>query len=314
MFIQFKLAVCCLLLGICGAVVGCADGNAVSNRAVPPKPVLKPGVPQTPEAAVKTVLDGLKASKPIALWDAMTTSQQDAFNQTIRQFADNIDPEIWAGTLDNANKFLKLAETKKDLILKNPMIKSLKQVKPEELKAGWDPAVKLAKTILQSELADPEKLKKFDGREFFSGTGATLLAQARELSHAFKDDPLKRIDQWSATITQTSDVSAKAVLSLGGPGKDTMDIVLTIDDGKWTSDKLGLLQFVVNNQLLDPLETRFLPYRVIEWKGQYLADMKCLGDSGSTADGQDAGGFSGGCHLGGAAFCAPETNANEPKE
>jgi hypothetical protein len=217
MFTQFKLAISCLLIGICGAIAGCADGNAVSNTAPPPKPVVKPGVPQTPEAAVKTVLDGLKASQPIALWDAMTTGQQDALNKSIRQVAENIDPEVWAATVDNAKKFVKVAETKRDLILKVPMIKSLKQLKPEELKAGWDPAVKLAKTILQSELTDPEKLKKFDGREFFAGTGATLLAQARDLSRAFKDDPLKQIDQLSATVTESSDGGAKAVLSFGGP-------------------------------------------------------------------------------------------------
>jgi hypothetical protein len=274
MFTQIKLATCCLMLGLCG-VVGCADGN-VSNTAGPPKAVLKPGVPQTPEAAVKTVVDGLKASKPIVVWDAMTTNQQGAFNHVVRQFADNVDPEVWASTLDNAKKFVKLAETKKDLILKSEMLKNLKQVKPEDLKASWDPAIKLAKTILNSELVDVEKLKKFDGGEFFAGTGATLMAESRELFHAMKNDPLKGLDQLTATVTTISDTNAKAVVSVGGPGKDTIEIPLTVEDGKWTSERLGLLEFLVSSRL-DPIIQRFLPYRLIEWKGEYLADMKRVG-------------------------------------
>jgi hypothetical protein len=274
MFTQIKLATCCLMLGLCG-VVGCADGN-VSNTAGPPKAVLKAGVPQTPEAAVKTVVDGLKASKPIVVWDAMTTNQQGAFNHVVRQFADNVDPEVWASTLDNAKKFVKLAETKQDLILKSEMLKNLKQVKPEDLKASWDPAIKLAKTILNSELVDVEKLKKFDGGEFFAGTGATLMAESRELFHAMKNDPLKGLDQLTATVTTISDTNAKAVVSVGGPGKDTIEIPLTVEDGKWTSERLGLLEFLVSSRL-DPIIQRFLPYRLIEWKGEYLADMKRVG-------------------------------------
>ncbi len=275
MYTQIKLATCCLMIGFCG-VMGCADGNAVSNTAAPPKPVFKPGVPQTAEAAVKTVLDGLKASKPIVVWDAMTTNQQDALNHSVRQFAENADPEVWASTVDNVKKFVKLAETKKDLILKSPMLKNLKQVKPEELKASWDPALKLVKTILNSELVDLEKLKKFDGQEFFAGTGVTLMAQSRELFHAMKNDPLKDLDQLSATVTMTSDTSAKAVVSVGGAGKDSMEIPLTVEDGKWTSERFGLLQYLISNRL-DPINQRFLPYHLIEWKGDYLADMKRVG-------------------------------------
>jgi hypothetical protein len=270
MSIQIKLATCCLMFGLF-AVVGCADSNS-AGTAGPPKPVLKPGVPQTAEAAMKAVVDGLKESKPVAVWDAMTTQQQDAFNHMIRQFADNADPEVWSSTLSNVKKFVQLAETKKDIILASPLLKEQKQMKPEELKAAWDPLLKLVKTLLSSELVDLEKLKNFDGHEFFNGTGATLLAEAREVSHKLKQDPLKQLDQLSATVTPISDDRAKAALSLGS-GKDSVDIMLSIQDGKWSSDSLALLQSLVSNRL-DPISQRFLPYRLVDWKAGYLADMK----------------------------------------
>ncbi len=73
MFTESRTTTSLFIAGILG-IAGCSQGNAVNTAAPPPPPavVLKPGVPQTPEAAVKAVLDGLKASKPVVVWDAMT--------------------------------------------------------------------------------------------------------------------------------------------------------------------------------------------------------------------------------------------------
>jgi hypothetical protein len=276
MLTHTRQAMCLLAIGLCG-IVGCSSGNSVSTApAPPPKPVLNPGVPQTPEAAVQAVLDGLKASKPIALWEAMTASQQKDFNTMFRQIATDTDPDIWKQTMENLNKLLTLAETKKDFILKSPLLKSTKQFKPEEVKAMWDPAIKFAKTLLHSDLADQEKLKNFDGQVFLAGTGATLLAQARELSHTLKSDPLKQIDGIKVTVKKESDHSATATIDLGGPTDTTMEIPLIIKEGKWTSEQLGLLQTLITFRL-QPLTGRLRPYVAVEWKDQYLADMKRVG-------------------------------------
>jgi len=275
MFTQNKQVTSLLLIAFFG-LIGCSGENTANTPAPPPAPVLKPSVPQTPEAAVKAVVDGLKASKPVALWDAMATGQQDAFNIMIRTFASNADPEVWTQTVANLKKLEQLAETKKEFILKSPLLRSVKQIKPEELKASWDPGLKLFKTLLQSELADLDKLKTFDGREFFAGTGATILAEARALSHSLKDDPLKQIDEWTVTVEASTDRSATAVFKRGGTHADSFEMPLAVQDGKWTSDRLSLLQYGVSSRL-DPLFSRFLPYCLVEWKGSYMADMKRVG-------------------------------------
>jgi hypothetical protein len=272
MFIPVKRLSCLVSIALFG-ILGCSQTATVNAPAPPAAPTFKPGVPETPDAAMKAVLDGLKASKPVVIWDAMTSGQQASFNHYVRYFASNMDPEIWDRTVANLKKFALLAETKKDLILKSPLLKNVKQIKPEELKAAWDPGLKLLKTILQSELVDLEKLKNFDGHAFLEGTGATLFAQARELSHHMKGDPLKRIDELTATVTQSSDRSATAKLNLGGANKRTMEIPLSVDDGKWTSGQLGFLQLLLSERL-DPIASRVLPYRLVDWKDGYLADMK----------------------------------------
>src|SRR5580704_14099980 len=275
MFTNIKRVTYLLSIGLCG-IIGCAGENASSTATPPAAPALKPDVPQAPDAAVKAVLDGLKASKPIALWNAMTSAQQADFNRMIRDFAAKADPEVWSQTVANLKKLALVAETKKDFILKSPLLASAKQIKLEDLKAGWDPGLKLLKTLLQSELVDRKKMKDFDGGAFFGGTGATLLAQIRTLSHSLKNDPLKQIDEMSATVTKDSDRTATAIVSLGGPKKDSVEIPIGIQDGKWTSDRFMIVQYLLNSRVV-PLTGRFLPYSLIEWKDDYLADMKRIG-------------------------------------
>jgi hypothetical protein len=270
---QIRPAALYLSIGVFG-IVGCTEGNAVNTAATqPPTQIFNPGVPPTPETAVKAVLDGLKASKPVVVWDAMPVSRQGAFNQMVRDLASTADPEIWKRTVVNLKKVAQLADTKKDFILQSPLVRSVKGIKLEDVKACWAPGLKLFKMILESELVDQEKMKNFDGRAFLEGTGAKLFAQARELSRSLKDDPLKQIDGWNASVQTLPDHTSTAVVDLGGPKKKTMEIPLVVQEGKWTTDRFTLVSFLVADRM-NRLITSFRPYYVIEWKDKYLADMR----------------------------------------
>lgn len=273
MFNQIKQAACFLSIGVFG-IVGCSEGNAVNTVAPPlPAQLLNPDVPQTPDAAVRTVLDGLKASKPVVVWDVMPASHQAAFNRMVRDFASAADPEIWKRTVGNLKKIAQLAETKKNFILQSPFVQSAKGIKLEDVKASWDPGLKLFKTIVESELVDQEKMKNFDGRAFLEGTGAKLFAQARALSRSWKNDPLKQIDGWKATVQTLSDHNAMAVVDLGGPKKNSIEIPLVVQEGKWTTGRFTVLQYLASTRM-DPLVASFGPYCLFEWKDKYLAEMR----------------------------------------
>ena len=276
MFTKFKRGKCLLAVAVI-SIAGCSDTNSVTNPLPKPTaPVLNAGFPQTPEEAIKVVVDGIKASKPLPLWNAMTTEDQSGINHIFRDFAKEADPEIWQKTVENLKKLALLAETKKDFLLRSPLVRSMKQFKPDELKAMWDPVLKLLKTALASELVDQEKMKNFDGRAFFDGTGAKLFAQLRELTHTMKDDPLKGIKDWSVTVNKLSDERALAELSLGGPKKRTIEIPLLVQDGRWTTERFVLVRYLINSQI-NPITIRFLPYCLPEWKDQYMADMRRIG-------------------------------------
>ncbi len=112
---------CLFSVVIVGLVAGCesdtpAPPTAAAKAATPSAPaapVLNPDVPQTPELAVSTVVDGLKASKPVALWDALPTKTQQEIDKQLGDAIATVDPEVWQRTVANLKKLVTLLETRK---------------------------------------------------------------------------------------------------------------------------------------------------------------------------------------------------------
>ena len=271
----FKQSACLLVMGVL-TILGCSGGGGSTATSAPAAPALLPNVPQTPEAAVNTVLDGLKGSKPLVLWDAMAAQQQGNLNNLVRQLAGSIDPEVWQHSVDNLRKLTQLLETKKDLILASPMLKMSKDIKPDQLKANWGPFVALLKTVVDSELVDQSKMKNFDGRAFFEGTGAKLYPHLRELAKSMKNDPFKRIADLKATVTSSTERTAKIALTSSDPKAKPVELNLSISDGKWVADEFGMLYTALILQEAR-FAAHFRPYELVEWKDDYLKSMDRVG-------------------------------------
>jgi hypothetical protein len=272
-----------LLLLSMGALVvtGCSEAAKKTPPVArpvakePAKPVLDSGVPQTPEAAVLAVVDGLKANHPVAFWDAIPRSHRKVAEESVRSLAGTIDQEVWDRTVANLKKLLHLAETKKDWILDNPLVKGNKQFKIEDLKASWEPWVAFLKTVVDSELVDRQRMQHFDGRAFFDGTGAKLYAQARAISHLMNDDFLKRLDGVKTTVEQKSPTEAVLTVELP-PNPHKRDFKLIIAEGQWTADLFRFLDLVARGGT-GRVAQLFKPYTVLEWRDKYLKDMERLG-------------------------------------
>jgi hypothetical protein len=273
------------LVVIVGSIAGCssdttnptAAATAKANAPAPaPAPLLKPEVPQTPEAAVQAVFDGLRASKPVVVWDALPGSAQQSLDSLIGRSISSVDPEVWDHTVANLKKLVTLLETKKEFILASPLWKTGQLPKLDDVKASWDPGVKLLRTVVDSELVDRHKMSAFNGRDFLDGTGAKVFVQLRALTKRMKSDPLAIIDTAKVSVTKQSDTVAKVTITRPDPKAKPIELGLGIVDGKWTSPQLnmgaGFAGLVVMGYL-DP----FRPYQLVEWKPNYMKDMDRLG-------------------------------------
>jgi len=235
-------------------------------------PVLKPIVP--PGTAVQTVLDGLRASKPVAFWDVLVTEQQTSINNAVREFADVMDPEVWDRTVRNLKKLVRVLEKKKDFVLDSPLWRT-SGIKPADVKASWGPAVKILKTIVESELVDLQTMKKFDGRMFLEGTGAVLYAETHKLFRSMKDDPLQRIENMKVTVKKSEDQAATVVLQSSDPKVKPIELEMAVSERRWFVPRLSL---IVGYALKTVPSYRklFSTYCLADWKDQYVQDMDRL--------------------------------------
>ena len=234
---------------------------------------LKPAVP--PQAAAQAVLDGLKASKPAAFWDILASDQQVAINTAVHQLADAMDPDVWDRTVRNVKKLVHVLETKRDFVLDSPLWRTRNNLKPADVKARWGPTVEILKTIVESELVDLQKLKKFDARAFLEGTGTALYAQTHELFRSMKDDPLKRFEEMHVSVKDVEERSATAVLHSPDPKAKPIEIVMDFSDGKWIAPQLSLVAHYVLKKVPSYL-LLFKTYGLADWKDQYVTDMDRL--------------------------------------
>jgi len=275
---------CLLLVVILATAGGCSSDTSPSAGATPkadspaaaPAPLLKPDVPQTPEAAVQAVFDGLKSSKPIVVWNLLPDATQTSLNSLVSKLARGVDAEVWNHTAVNVKKLATLLETKKEFILASPLWKSGPLPKLDQVKASWDPTVKLVRTIADSELVDQQKMSSFDGHKFLDSTGAKVFADLRALTKTMKPDPLAIIDTAKFTVKKQSDTSAKLTITLPDPKAKPIELGLAVVDGRWICMQLNMgatLSGFFLQSYLDP----FRPYQLIEWKGDYLKNMERLG-------------------------------------
>ena len=140
-----------------------------TSKATPASEIKREPLP-TPEAAVQTVVDGLKASKPIVVWDILPTEAQDDIDKVISTSIAKVDREVWDRTVATLKKLVTLLETKKEFILASRLWKTGQLPKLDDVKASWDPGVKLLRAIVDSEVVDREKMSAFKGAKFLEGT------------------------------------------------------------------------------------------------------------------------------------------------
>src|ERR1700722_16813247 len=95
MFTKTKAAVSPLVMAMLLAG-GCSGSPFDTSIHSEPGAAKKPAL--SAEASVQALVDGLKASKPIALWDFLDSNQQECVNAVVRGFVDVVDPEVWEAT------------------------------------------------------------------------------------------------------------------------------------------------------------------------------------------------------------------------
>lgn len=206
------------------------DANGVKQAAKPPQP-------QTPDAAVAALLRGVREKRPEAVWDFLPASYQQDVSELVHLFGRKMDPELWRRTMTVGRRIVALCRDRKAAILGSNAAEGIHTGDLRRLAADWDALLALAETILASELADLEKVKTLDVREFLKSTGGDVLRQLARFSRLLPEDALQgELEQFAdleVKVLSSDADSARLRLSLRSAADASQELSFVKVEGQW---------------------------------------------------------------------------------
>ena len=195
------------------------------------------------EEAVAEVCKGLGQANARVVWDALPASYQEDVAFLVHTGATKIDPALWRKTFELGQKLVDILKTKKEWILANPMLQQAGPERLEPIKAGYDDAVGMLALLVNSELADLDKVKKLDIGKFAGGTGSKLIKRVMALQQAVgSDDGPELAKLADAKVTQIDLAGGVATLKLQMPDGDgvheEVEQFVQVGD-KWVPQKMA---------------------------------------------------------------------------
>ncbi|MEE8584676.1 MAG: hypothetical protein V3T83_07480 [Acidobacteriota bacterium] len=191
------------------------------------------GLPQGPDGAVHNVVIGLAANHPEVMWQALPASYQSDINGLVRDFADQMDPEVWNRSFGVFSKAAQVLSEKKEFILANPMVAQQLVQKPE-IEQNWDGIVDLLNIIAASQIATLDQLRDLNIEAFLADTVGELMAQAEVLAALSSENPLEKLDKLQKlTVDLISNDGSEAVLEIGDEGEEPRRVEFMQVEGKW---------------------------------------------------------------------------------
>lgn len=151
---------------------------------------MQDGSPRTPEAAMRQMVEGLRANQPEVIWQAMPPGIQREVNAFVQEFARKMDPDLWQQSFETWQTLVRLLKEKKTEVLSHPELAKLSEEQRSQLEKNWDGVVELLTILVHSELGDLEKLKSFDMGRFLEKTGGRWLSELASLSESLGQDSL----------------------------------------------------------------------------------------------------------------------------
>lgn len=200
-----------------------------------------------PDSFMRAVIEGA-GGKPQAVWEALPKSYQTDVQQVLEAFAGNMNEQVWNDGFALGQKAVKVLETKKDFVLAVPQVKQM--VKPDDVAKGWDPAVRVLSTIVNSDIKTLEGLKKLDVGAFLGGPMAAVvndlvaIGQLAAASMPMAKDDMKDLGTMrerlkAAKITVEKEDGNTAVVKIEVEGEETETEEMVKVEDKWIPKKLA---------------------------------------------------------------------------
>ncbi len=232
-----------------------ADRSETEPQATPPSPaattttILSPqAADTTPEATAQTLLKAIEAGDLAVMWSQLPPTYQTDVNEVVHTFGQNMDPSVWKLGIGIAQKAVKILQTRQQFIAQSPALSAM-PVDPETITKNLDVPLTALTLLLNSDLADLEKLQTLDLAAFARGQGSEIARQLSKLPTSVPDELNSLTLGVDAEAAFESIVNAKvknvqqtentATLQMSPENGDTATIEMVLVEGKWIPTDLA---------------------------------------------------------------------------
>jgi len=174
-------------------------------------------------------VDALKNNKPQDIFTALPASYQKDINSVVAEAAAKIDTEIWNAGNDLLKQVLKIAKTKKDLVMQSRMIASNKNGK-KAIEKNWDQGIDMLSTLVNSDFVDLKKLRKGDMSAILAKSGSEIMKKAKKMQTEANEE-IDKLNTVKATLVSQDGDNAKVKIEAKDEDPETIDFVRV--EGKW---------------------------------------------------------------------------------
>ncbi|MFN0054818.1 MAG: hypothetical protein ACKV0T_21820 [Planctomycetales bacterium] len=196
-------------------------------------------IPETADAAILRVVEGLRRQDPEPLWHFLPASYQSDINGLIHQFAERMDPEVWEQTIVTLRKLARILKSQQALI--QEALTPPGGTAPPGSSSDWGSLAELLESLLASELGDLERLKTADGGKFLRVTGSQWLKLSPKAAQAAVKDPFSvRLDELEKMqVKLRSTDGDTAVVRIDVPGANPEEAAFVRVESKWIPKNLA---------------------------------------------------------------------------
>lgn len=194
----------------------------------------QPAPPKTDEdsavAAVERTLKALETGNFAEAFEFLPPSYQSDVDGLIHEFAEQMDPELWARLNSTLRKGLQVFRTKKDFILAMDIFRDHPETEP--VRKSWDSTLDLITKLAESESLNLNQLKVVKAKSLLAGFALTSPEHLETVGRAVGSDLSRQIA--GVTVKPGRSNGAEQTIELRSPTDEKpTEIVYVKHDGRW---------------------------------------------------------------------------------
>ena len=209
-----------LLFSACGKKT---DDSSVSGEVT---------IPDSPDAAVQTIISEFASGNSDIAWRALPTSYQSDINELVHLFGSSADEEVYNKSFSLFARLAEVIDQQKSFIVNSSFMQGQSPEAAANLEAALPSVTGLINTITSSELSSIGGLLNFDGKAFFETTVPKCIEHL-EVIGQLGGDETKLSDYASTVVSVVDSDGQQARLLITVPGQEAEEMVFTKVENRW---------------------------------------------------------------------------------